>query len=105
MSNAIRLPVFCGPIDFDMNRDWPCKRLAKVYHLHSYADEIQRYRGLRDRARNERKRRNLGNWVTDAETRLAHYVATWDLGACTCTRPAEYATLAEVPLPDCTCTS
>ena len=101
----VQLPVFCGPIDFDMNRDWPCKRLARVYHLHSYADEIEQYRGYQRRARSERARRSLGKYVTDAETLLAHYVATWDLGTCTCARPAEYATLAEVPLPDCTCTS
>ena len=99
----VQLPVFCGPIDFDMNRDWPCKRLAKVYHLHHYAAEISEYRSHRDRARSERVRRNLGKWVTDAEVRLARYVATWDLGPCTCARPTEYATLAEVPLPDCTC--
>ena len=103
MSDAIQLPVFCGPIDFDMNRDWPCKRLARVYHLHSYADEIGRERNRLARARSERVRRNLGKWVADAEARLARYVATWDLGTCTCARPAEYATLAEVPLPDCTC--
>lgn len=98
----VQLPVFCGPIDFDMNRDWPCKRLSRVYHLHSEAAEIQRYRGYRDRARSERVRRNLGKWVTDAETRLARSVAR-DLPECMCARPAEYATLAEVPLPDCTC--
>ena len=103
MSDAIQLPVFCGPIDFDMNRDWPCKRLARVYHLHSYADEIERYRGHQLRARSGREWRNIGKWVADAETRLARYVAIWELPACTCARPAEYATLADVPLPDCTC--
>jgi hypothetical protein len=101
----VQLPVFCGPIDFDMNRDWPCKRLARVYHLHSYADEITRERARLARVRSERVKRNLGKWITDAEARLARYVATWDLGTCTCARPAEYATLAEVPLPDCTCGS
>ena len=38
-------PMFCGPIDFDMNRDWPCKRLARVYHLRQLQrSAIERYR-------------------------------------------------------------
>jgi hypothetical protein len=99
----IQLPAFCGPIDFDMNRDWPCKRLARVYHLHSCAAEIGRERKRLARARSARVKWNLSVWLADAEARLTRYVATWELGTCTCERPAEYATLAEVPLPECTC--
>ena len=103
MTATLELPAFCGPIDFDMNRDWPCKRLAQVYHLHSEAATIDRERKRLPRLRSEYRRRNLTRWIADAEQRLAHYVATWQLKPCTCKAPASYATLAEVPLPECTC--
>lgn len=100
----LKLPGFCGPIDFDMNRDWPCKRLSQVYHLHLFADEIERERKRHARLHSDWKRANLGRWIADAEARLEGFVTTWQLKPCTCRAPAAYPTLADVPLPQCTCT-
>jgi hypothetical protein len=97
------LPEFCGPINFDMNRDWPCKRLASAYHVHSFAEEIARETARIGRARSPRVIRNLTAWVADANERLAKMIGWTTEKTCTCPEPHAYATLADVPLPDCTC--
>jgi hypothetical protein len=97
------LPAFCGPINFDMNRDWPCHRLAFVYHLHNEAQTITETRARIGRARSPRVAANLTRWCEDADARLAKMITWTDEKTCTCPVPAGYATLADVPLPPCTC--
>jgi hypothetical protein len=103
MTTAPALPAFCGPINFDMNRDWPCRRLSFVYYLHNEARDIAETEARIGRARSERVRRNLTQWVADATERLAKHITWTDGKTCTCPAPAAYASLADVPLPDCTC--
>jgi hypothetical protein len=102
-ATTLALPELCGPIDFDMNRDWPCKRLAFAYHLHSSADDIDRTAARIGRARSPRVIRNLTAWVADATERLAKLAPRIAEKPCTCPAPHAYATLTEVPLPPCTC--
>jgi len=105
MGGSLELPAFCGPINFDMNRDWPCKRLSLVYAVHRDAKEITRERGRLGRMRSAYRRRHLTEWIADAEQRLSRLAGWAAAQECTCPAPASYATLSDVPLPECTCGS
>jgi len=105
---AEQIPPMCGtagaPGTGDMNRDWECKRAARIYHLSGDAQNItERYailarlekRALTRRAALVRKD------IATLENAFAQCLAALTDEPCTHTNPQEMT--VEESLPACTC--
>jgi hypothetical protein len=89
----------------DMNIDWECKRSAKIYMLHTGAEDITRTIARLPRLRNEYRRRNLTRWITDAIARHERLVGLVlpELPECTHGPATRGECTPEESLPPCTC--
>lgn len=72
------IPAPCcapGDVTGDLNRQWACARTSAIYNAGQWADDIDATRKRMERARTEKIRRNLTNWITEQEERLARIIA------------------------------
>ena len=103
------LPLMCGRAGDtewgDMNRDWECKRSARVCTLHTSATQIADSVARLGRLRSDFRRRNLTRWITEAITRHERLVSLVlaDLPACTHRDETRGECTMEESLPACTC--
>lgn len=99
------LPAYCCRMG-DMGRTQRCHRTAMVNNLVTDLDLINRERTRQPRMRNDWRARNLAGWIAFAERRMAYYLATWELPACTGAEADRFAKPVrdqELALPACTC--
>lgn len=103
------LPLMCGRAGSaewgDMNVDWECKRSARVYTLHTSAQQITGSIARLGRLRSDFRRRNLTQWITDATARHERLVSQVlaDLPDCTHRDETRGECTVEDSLPECTC--